>query len=107
MPKSFEEWKESVDDDMDVAGSQMEHGCCIEVCQQMVTLNGQVIELAGTSMTSDEKQKRKEDFKKKFEFLEKRCEEHLNGLSDSMREAQKKELAGAKKTFDTSIKFLD
>lgn len=107
MPNSFDQWKEGVEDDMDVAQSQMEHGCCIEACQQMVTLNGQVTELAGTSMTSDEKQKRKEDFEKKFEFLEKRCEEHLSNLSDSMREAQKKELAGAKKMFETVIKYLD
>ncbi|CAI6077842.1 unnamed protein product [Clonostachys chloroleuca] len=102
MSSDFGKWTASVDDDMDIA-----HGCCIEACQQMATINSQVTDLAGTSVTSDEKQNRKEDFEKKFRFLEERCEQHLPVLPDSMREAHEKEMAGARKTFETVIRFLD
>ncbi|CAH0028834.1 unnamed protein product [Clonostachys rhizophaga] len=107
MLSEFELWVEDVEDDIDAAEHQVDHGCCIEACQQLVNLNGQVTDLAETPMISDEKQKHKEEFERKFAYLKGRCEAHVESLPEPKREALKKELEGAKKTFETVITFLD
>ncbi|CAG9944851.1 unnamed protein product [Clonostachys rosea f. rosea IK726] len=106
MVSSVGEWKESVEKAIDDAQTT-DGGGIVEACEQIATLSHQVNDVASTPLTDDERKQWKKDFERKFKILDDLSKKHVDHLTDQNRKARKIELAGAKKTFKTVIKFLD